>query len=527
MTKAGNIAKVSAKGGYSLLLGLVISTVISSIGTIFIAKLLGSDQYGLFAIVLTLPNLLVLFRDWSVTSAIVRFTAQFRTENRENEIRSVYVAGLTFEIFTGLILSIFSLLFSDFLSVHLFHRPALAPLIEIASFSILANALIASATAFFTGYEKMGFNSIMIICQSIIKTVLIIGLVLLGLGTSGATIGFTAGTIIASSIGIVLTWLIYRQLPKLPPNKLEIKAYLSTMLKYCLPLSLAAMIGGFLPQFYAFLLPIYYAIDNAVIGNYGVASAFVVLIGFFATPILTMMFPAFSKMDPEKDKEPLRNIYKFSIKYASLLVVPVTALVMCLAQPAVETLFGNTYSTAPLFLALLAIPFSYAALGYLSIDALLNGQGQSRYVLKMAIVTGAIGFPFGYILIFNFGVLGLIAASLLSDLPSTIMGLRFIKKNYGAQVDWRSSAKILISSAIPATLTYFFVMQLPLASWIRLIIGFTFFVIILVPAILLSRAIDRNDIKNLRDMITSVGIGGKMLAIFLNFIEKLMNTLKL
>jgi O-antigen/teichoic acid export membrane protein len=527
MTKAGNIAKVSARGGYDLLWGMVISTVISSVGTIFIARLLGSDQYGLYAIVLTLPNLLVLFRDWSVTSAIVRFTAHFRTENRENEIRNVYVAGLTFEIATGLILSILSLLFSDFLSAHLFHRPALAPLIEIASFSILANALIASATAFFTGYEKMGYNSIMIICQSVIKTVLIIALVILGLGTSGATIGFTNGTFIAGSIGIALTWIIYRQLPKIAPNKLEIKAYLATMLKYCLPLSFAAIIGGFLPQFYAFLLPIHYATDNIVIGNYSVATNFVVLIAFFATPVVTMMFPAFSKMDPEKDKQTLRDIFKFSVKYASLLVVPVTALVMCLAQPAVETLFGSSYNNAPLFLVLLAIPFSYAALGYLSLDALLNGQGQSRYVLKMAIVTGAIGFPLGYFSILYFGVFGLIAATLLSDIPSTIMGLRFIKKTYDAQVDWSSSARILLSSAMPAALTYFFVMLLPFASWIRLLIGFVLFIIILVPAVLVSKAIDRNDIKNLRDMTTSVGSGGKILAILLNFIEKLMTALKL
>ena len=41
------MAKVSAKGSFHLLWGLVISTVISSIATIFVARLLGSDLYGL------------------------------------------------------------------------------------------------------------------------------------------------------------------------------------------------------------------------------------------------------------------------------------------------------------------------------------------------------------------------------------------------------------------------------------------------------------------------------------------------
>ena len=49
MSRAGDIAKVSAKGGFHVLWGLVISTVISSVGVIFIARLLGSDLYGLYA----------------------------------------------------------------------------------------------------------------------------------------------------------------------------------------------------------------------------------------------------------------------------------------------------------------------------------------------------------------------------------------------------------------------------------------------------------------------------------------------
>ena len=47
MSKAADMARVSAKGGFHVLWGLVASTIISSVGTIFIARLLGSDLYGL------------------------------------------------------------------------------------------------------------------------------------------------------------------------------------------------------------------------------------------------------------------------------------------------------------------------------------------------------------------------------------------------------------------------------------------------------------------------------------------------
>jgi O-antigen/teichoic acid export membrane protein len=521
------MARVSAKGGFHLLWGLVVSTLISAVGTIFIARLLGPDLYGLYAIVLTVPTLIAIFRDWGVNSAMVRFTAQYRAEGRIGEVRSVFISGLIFEIALGLTLSILSFLSADFLATSVFNRPVIAPLIQIASFSVFASGLVAAASAAFTGYEKMELNSVMVTVQSLFKTVIVIGLVVLGLGTSGATIGFTAGMFIAGLVGVLLMWTIYRRLPKPASHKLEIKAYLTAMLTYCLPLSFATIISGLLPQFYAFLLPIYYSTDNTMIGNYGVAVNFVVLIGFFATPITTMLFPAFSKLDAQKDKETLKNVFQYSVKYASFLVVPVAALIMCVAEPAVSTLFGNSYGTAPLFLALLAASYLYTAFGNLSLGGFLNGQGQTSYVLKMAVLSGAIGFPMGYISIMSFGVLGLIATSLVAGIPSLFIGLRFIGKNYGVAVDWRSSAKILLSAAVAATVTYAVISQLSFASWIKLTIGVVIFLLAYVAAALFTRAISQSDIGYLRDMTSSLGPVGKLLKIILTIIEKLMTTMRL
>lgn len=200
---------------------------------------------------------------------------------------------------------------------------------------------------------------------------------------------------------------------------------------------------------------------------------------------------------------------------------------MCLAIPAVDTLFGDTYNAAPLFLALLAIPYLYTAFGNLSLSGLLNGQGQTSYYLKMAILTGLIGFPVGYFLIMAFGVLGLIATTLIAGLPSLLMGLFFIRKTYGVTVDWRSSAKILLSSAIAASVTFVAVSLLSFSSWIELVLGVIIFAVVFVPSALLTKSVTRSDVANLRGMTTGLGAVGKLLNKILSIIEKLMTTLKL
>jgi O-antigen/teichoic acid export membrane protein len=135
MSKAAEMAKVSVKGGFHLLWGLVASTVISSVGTIFVGNLLGEVNYGLYTIALVAPNLISTFRDWGISIAIIKYTAQYNAEDKAARIRGVFAAGIIFETVLGLALSGVAFLLSDFLA-SLYNLP-IASLIQIASFVIL------------------------------------------------------------------------------------------------------------------------------------------------------------------------------------------------------------------------------------------------------------------------------------------------------------------------------------------------------------------------------------------------------
>jgi O-antigen/teichoic acid export membrane protein len=521
MSKAADMAKVSVRGSFHVMWGLVVSTVISAVGTIIIASLLGEDNYGLYVIALTTPNLIVLFRDWGVNFAMVRYTAQSKAEDRNAAIRSIFISGLLFELAVGVVLSLVGFLLSSFLAASIINRPTIAPLIQIASFIVLASALVSTATAAFTGVERMHFNSVMLVSQSVIKTALIIGLVLLGLGTFGAIIGVTLATFMAGLIGILLMFTIYKRLPNPNEKKLEIAGKIRTMFRYGLPLSIAAIMVGFMAQFFNFILYGYVS-NNAVIGNYAIAQNFVVLITFFALPITTMLFPAFSKLDHTKEKETLQNVFQISVKYASFLVVPFAAMIMVLAPSAISTLFANRYAEAPLFLSLLAINYLYTALGNLSLGNLINGQGQTTFNLKVTVVTAIIGFPLGFFFISSLGVLGLILTTIIINVPGVVISLAFVKRRYNVTLDWKSSAKILLSSGGAAILTYAVIMQLSvLPSLVQLIIGVAIFALAYLIAAILTETFSSADINNLRQMVTALGPLSRILNVLLNIIEKL------
>ena len=523
MSKAAEMAKVSVKGGFHLLWGLVASTVISAVGTIFIGNLLGDENYGLYTIALAAPNLISTFRDWGISVAMIKYTAQYNAEDKAAKIRGIFTAGILFETILGLILSAVAFTLSGLLA-QLYRLPNITPLIQIASFTILTSALLSTAQAAFIGMERMELNSMALIIQSIIKTAVVFTLVILGLGPLGAVIGFSVATLIAGLIAVLLMWTLYKNLPKPTNNTLEIKNTIKTMFNYGLPLSIASIIATFQITFYTFILPIFVA--PGLIGNYGIANTFVVLITFFATPVSTMLFPAFSKLDPQKDKETLKNVFQFSIKYASLLVVPAAAIVITLSRPGISILFPE-YPAAPLFLALLAINYLYTALGNLSIGNLINSQGQTKFNLKLSLITFAIGFPLSILLISQFGILGLIITTLTAGVPSLIIALRWLKKQYDVTVDWTSSAKILLSGATASAITYALITQLAFSNLTALIVGAIVFLPTFITAIVLTRAITKSDIDNMRNTITVLGPLARIANLILNIIEKLMTILRL
>jgi O-antigen/teichoic acid export membrane protein len=199
---------------------------------------------------------------------------------------------------------------------------------------------------------------------------------------------------------------------------------------------------------------------------------------------------------------------------------------MVLAKPGIGVLFPD-YPDAPLFLALLTISYLLTAAGNLSTGNLINSQGQTRFNLKLSLLTSAIGFPLSVVLISQYGIIGLIVTALVAGIPSLIISLVWLKKYYDVSVDWSSSARILLSSTVASALTYVLISQVALSNWMTLIVGAIVFLCSFVLAILLTKSIDRSDLKNLQDMVGGLGSLRRPLKFFLNILEKLMNILRL
>lgn len=514
------MGKISATGSFQLFFGKVVSSILLALGSIILARVMLPAEYGIYSIALIPSMTFGLFSDWGINQAITKYISNFKALGKSEDISDIIVSGLIFKLTVGVILSFSALFLANFIATTIYGRPETATLISIASIAILSEALLDTTQSTFNGYERMELTSYTLILQSILKSLVGPLLVLVGYGTIGAVVGYSLSFIISAFLGVAL---LYFQLVKnLKKTTFNLKAKIKTlkiMLSYGLPLSISVILSSFLYQFYAFLMAFY--VTDAMIGNYQIAVNFSVFITFFTYPLGTVLFPAFSKLDPKNEIQLLKTVFSSAVKYAALLLVPATMITIVLAGPVIGTVYGQKWIEAPFFLSLYVLQNFFVLSGGLVIHIFLIGVGETKFLLKLSIIRLLLGIPLAFFLIPTYGITGVILGTFFAELPTQVLGIYWMQKKYDAKPEYKTSAKILIASTVTSLVTYFIISTIVGADWLRLIIGASIFLIVYLIIIPLIGAIKQNDIQILKTMFSNLGVLSKIINVILSIAEKI------
>ena len=511
------MVQLSARGSLILLLGQIISTLVAALGSIIVARLLGSTSYGQVAVAMIPASIAALFRDLGITSALIKYIAQYRIEKKTGEINVIMRTGLLLDASVGALLSLITFFLSGLLATDVFHQPELKKLIEVSSATLFAHSLLTTSQSVFVGFERMEFHSLTVIIQSILKSLLAPLLVLLGYGAFGAVLGSTVPIVVTGVIGITIVAIVFLKDGEpsgRAPTRLQA---CKILLSYGYPLLLSNLSTGALSQFYNVLMAVY--VDAYMIGNYRAATNFYVLIAFLTMPVATVLFPLFSKLD-FRENSLLRIVFQNSVKYTALITVPVTTALMVLSGPAVRIIYGSNYQFAPLFLKLFIVNSLFVGLGNISVRNLLNGQGKTKVTFVMNLLNLCMGVPLSLTLIPRFGIIGLLLAMIVAPKPGLFFALWWIKKNFGFMINWVASAKIYLSAGAAYLMASYLLATFSFGDWCDLLLGGGLLVMIYSLLIPLTGAMERSDIQNLRNIMGALGPLSPLFNMFLAIFER-------
>jgi O-antigen/teichoic acid export membrane protein len=512
------VARKSARGSFYLFVGSLVSELINAAGAVLVARLLTPEEYGVYHLSFILPGIFVMFSGLGTRSALTRFLARYQAEDKRGEMRGMVRIGLLFNGGLSILLSAVLYLSSDVLASVALVRPGLGGNVRIASIITFLLALHSTVSAIFFGLERMEYMAAIVVLNSVVRTIIGPFLVIRGFGAVGALMGYSISYVVS---GIASVVLILRELSVGGSSPNEGEASLGKMLRFGFPLYLGGLVNG-IGLRYQGLLQAWFATDLAI-GNLSIATKFKSLVGLFTVPIASTIYPAFSKYSYRERPREMTSMFKTSIRYATILVIPMAALVMILAKPAVVTLFGVEYTAAPFFLVLAMLEFLRVGLGSLSVLSFLNSQGDTRTTLRLNLMSVGLMVVICTPLTWRLGVPGLLTGIALSQILSSGYNLLMIRGHYGLSIDLDHMLRVALFSGVAAAVTYLVMSRIAFPhSLLHLSAGSLIFLAACMFLAPLAGALNLGDLETVRKILRRGFVVYPLIAPFLDLEERIV-----
>ncbi|MBO3798466.1 MAG: flippase [Candidatus Brockarchaeota archaeon] len=504
-------AEYSARGGFTLFLGEFSSTTVLAVASILVARLLGSENYGLYSLSLVAPSLLASLIGLGLDSAAVMFTSKYSAEEKHGHVASFLKTSIVFRLATGLTASLTCFAASDFLATILLNRPGLSFYVRVFSILILFQTFFTLAYSLFVGLGSPRWASMVKLLMAVFKAFFSPVLLLLGLGVFGALLAHTLGYVFSALAGLtVLFSRYYRRLKNSPADNDEEEGnpgstgLLRLMLSYGFPLYLSSLLAILLGNYQTVLLA-YYA-SNAEIGGFQAAVNLSTMFTVLITPVTTMLFPVFTRLYSTGARGELETFLNLSVKYSSLILLPVSVLAVCVSGQLVTVVYGAGYSLASGYLAAYSLMFLLVGLGYGILGSFFNGVGETWLTFRTDLLSLVVFMPLSLLLTSLQGVMGLIAALIASRVSSTVYGLVLARRRLSVKLNPPRIARIYVSTLLSAVPTVLIARFTGLPTLPSLLLSSSVYVFSYMSLTPLLRAVDEDDLRSLERMFGSIGV---------------------
>ena len=450
MNDLERVAEKSTRGSFHLFVGNLISEVFNAVGIIVVARLLGPTEMGVYGLSFVIPGMFTVLTGLGLGQAMIRSLAVYQSQGRWGEVRRVAVRGYAFQGGLACLLAAVMFLASDFLASGALRRPEMLGLVRVTSVLVVAQSVYSMSISVFYGLERMDLMAVTMVLQSLVKGVAMPLLVIRGFGVEGAVYGHLLAASAVSVVSVVLIWNYLRGRGGVG-GPVDVEP-LNDMLRMGFPLFLTTLVGTLSVSYQGILLA--WFTDNIAIGNWDVAKKFLSLITLFTVPITSVLYPAFSKFTFIEQPDEIKTLFRSSVRYATIIVIPATSVMILLSAQGIGFLFGTKYSMAPQFLSLALLQFLAVGLGSLSIYGLLNSQGDTATTFRLNSVSAVLSILFCTALTWRWGVPGLLVGLFLAAMAGSALNLYVVRSKYGIGVDLNHAVRVAVFSLLAVAVTW-------------------------------------------------------------------------
>ncbi len=444
LARGGKTARIAT----SVLAAKSFTFLAAGIAFIIVARILGPGTYGVYTLAIAIAGFFGSFGDFGFSLSAVKFIAEYIEKKNTEMVKSTITNAYAAAALIGIIFTVIAFAASGPAALLIFHNASYAPILEVASFTIIVGVLWNVSYSMLVGLGKGRYITFAVVLQSLAQALLSIGFALAGFGAAapilGVVIGFFIGFIAATSIEAKILGISPSRMTAALSWK-EIKR----LFAFSLPLGISNFVTGVTSNFSTIFLGLY--ATSFVLGNYGitykVSSMFDVVVGSVGFALL----PLFSAtLVGRKQNKNIGKFYNYSIYMSLLVIAPVAFYIIFLSLPFSYTVFGGAYSLAPLYISIMSIGVLLTILSSYSSNLLISA-GKVKSFLKFNIIISALQIAFLILLVPTYNGLGLVALLfLIIPVATNILYMSKLSRMFKMKIDFARFARVIASSVASA-----------------------------------------------------------------------------
>lgn len=394
--------------------------------TLFIARWYGAETMGLYALSLTMLNIFVTIGVFGFDNALVKFVADYNSNNKLYLVKEVYTKVLCITIPLALLLSVILYLGADFFANNIFKKEHLTLFLQITAFGVLPFVLLRINATLFRGLKQIKlfsfFDSLGVMVFSLIGLVIVSKL----FGQMDNSI-----VIIVQATSItLLMFLSFISVKRHTDISQTISKYMlkyKNILKVSFPMLLTSSMA--LVMGWTDILMLGMFRTEAEVGVYSVVVKLAGLTSITLMAINSIAAPKFSEFYSSGDMEGLKNMAQSSTKMIFFSSLPII-IVLMLFPKFILGIFGSEFVIGVTALwILMAGQLVNAMTG--SVGYILIMTGKEKLFQNIIMSTSVLNIMLNYILVQRYGLNGVAISTAISLALLNLIPFYYVKYKYG------------------------------------------------------------------------------------------------
>jgi O-antigen/teichoic acid export membrane protein len=466
-----------AKNTTVLLIANVISYLLGFFTTLYTARYLGVEGFGILSLALAITGIFGVLTDLGLS------TLTIREVSRNKSLANKYIGNTTIlKVFLSILtLGVIALL------VNILHYPqTVTSVVYIITLSVVITAFSGIFNSIFQAYEKMEYMSLNIMLNAVLMISGVLLVIFYGLGI----VALASVYLFSSLIVFFITFLLFSWKFFLPKINIDIKFW-----KLTLNESLFFGISSILVVIYFYIDSVMLSVmvNNSAVGIYNAAYKLIFVLMFIPNVFLTSIFPVMSQHFESK-KDMLKLEYEKSVKYLFAMSMFLFVYVMVFADKIIFIIYGTGYSASIITLQTLIFVLPIIFITYL-FGNLLGAINKQRVLLIITCANALLNIILNLILIPKYSYLGASVATVITEALGFSLMIYYISKTFHKISIINNLFKTIVVSTIVLIIIYYLNTSI---NWIVVaVIGFFVYALLLY----LFGIINRDDIEIIKQMV--------------------------